>query len=99
MNININIDNIDYDSIIDFVLPLLKENAKNSDSIGMKALSKILSMPGDIPKKMLSALSDEQKNDIVISLVNANSEKIIAAIEKSLAEKGITIDIKDIEFM
>ena len=51
MNINLKISDINYDSIIEQSIPLLKEKAKADNNILLKTISGILSMPGDIPKK------------------------------------------------
>lgn len=51
MKLTLNINRINYESVIEQAIPLLKEKAKNDNSILFKTLSGILSMPGDIPKK------------------------------------------------
>ena len=54
-------------------------------------------MPGDIPLKMLSALSQEKKDELAIFLVEHYKKNIIDLIKKALAEKGFIIEISDIE--
>lgn len=61
MKITININDINYESIIDQAIPMLKEKAQTDNSAILKMVSGILNMPGDIPKKMLNALPQEQK--------------------------------------
>ena len=64
MKLTLNINRINYESVIEQAIPLLKEKAKNDNSILFKTLSGILSMPGDIPKKMMNALPQETKDDM-----------------------------------
>ncbi|MBR3995591.1 MAG: hypothetical protein IKI97_09970 [Clostridia bacterium] len=97
MKITLNINNIDYESIIDQSIPLLKEKAPADNNILLKTISGILSMPGDIPKKMLNALPQETKDELVVYLINSNKDKIAELLQNTLANKGIELRIDDIE--
>lgn len=97
MKITLNINNIDYESIIDKSVPLLKEKAQADNNIMLKTISGILSMPGDIPKKMLNALPQETKDELVVYLINSNKVKIAELLQNILANKGIELRIDDIE--
>lgn len=97
MKITLNINNIDYESIIDQSIPLLKEKAKADNNILLKTISGILSMPGDIPKKMLNALPQETKDELVVYLINSNKGKIAELLQNTLASKGFALQIDDIE--
>ena len=97
MELRIKVNEIDYDSLIKASLPVLKKKAKTSDRGVLKLVAGILEMPGDIPLKMLSALSKETKDEIVIYLVEHYKENIILWIQKSLLDKGIVAEISDIE--
>ena len=97
MKITLNINNIDYESIIDKSVPLLKEKAQADNNILLKTISGILSMPGDIPKKMLNALPQETKDELVVYLTNSNKVKIAELLQNILANKDIELRIDDIE--
>lgn len=97
MKITLNINNIDYESIIDKSVPLLKEKEQADNNILLKTISGILSMPGDIPKKMLNALPQETKDELVVYLINSNKVKIAELLQNILANKGIELRIDDIE--
>ena len=97
MKITLNINNIDYESIIDQSIPLLKEKAQADNNILLKTISGILTMPGDIPKKMLNALPQETKDELVVYLINSNKGKIVELLQNTLANKGIELRIDDIE--
>lgn len=97
MKITLNINNIDYDSIIEQSIPLLKEKAKADNNVLLKTISGILSLPGDIPRKMLNALPQETKDELVVYLINSNKDKIAELLQNTLADKGFALQIDDIE--
>ena len=97
MELKIKVKDLDYDSLIKATIPVLKESAESSDSTGLKFIANILKLPGDLPIKMLSGLSQERKDEIVVYLVSHYKEKIIELVQNSLKEKGFIIEIDDIE--
>ena len=63
----------------------------------MKTVSGILSLPGDIPKKMLNALPQKTKDELVVFLIKNNKVKIAQLLQNTLTEKGIEPGIDGIE--
>ncbi len=94
MEIKAKIGNIDYTNIIKNALPLLKE--KNDSKI-MGILSGIINMPGDLPMKMISAMPQETKDELVAYIINSKKENFISIITESLEKKGFPIEISDLE--
>ena len=99
MELKIKVKDLNYDSLIRAAIPILKEGAESSDSNGLKFIANILKLPGDLPIKMLSGLSQERKDEIVVYLVNHYKEKIIEWVQNGLKEKGFIIEIDDIEII
>lgn len=97
MKITLNINNVDYESIVDQSVPLLREKAKTDNNILFKTLSGILNMPGEIPKKMLNALPQETKDELLVYLINSNKGKVTELLQNALANKGFALQIDDIE--
>ena len=97
MELKIKVKDLNYDSLIRAAIPILKESAESSDSNGLKFIANTLKLPGDLPIKMLSGLSQERKDEIVVYLVNHYKEKIVEWGQNSLKEKGFIIEIDDIE--
>ena len=97
MELKIKVKDLNYDSLIRAAIPILKESAESSDNNGLKFIANILKLPGDLPIKMLSGLSQERKDEIVVYLVNHYKETIIEWLQKGLKEKGFIIEIDDIE--
>lgn len=96
MQITAEIGNIDYDNIIKNALPLLKEK---SDSKIMNIISGIINMPGELPLKMISAIPQETKNDLVAYIINSKKDAIINVMSESLAKRGFPVEICDIEII
>lgn len=97
MNINLKISDINYDSIIEQSIPLLKEKAKTDNNIFLKTISGMLTMPGDIPKRMLNALPQEAKDELVVYLIKSNKSRIAELLQNTLANRGFALQIDDIE--
>lgn len=76
MQIKAEIGNIDYDNIIKNALPLLKD--KNDSKI-MNIISGIINMPGELPLKMISAIPQETKNDLVAYIINSKKKLLSAS--------------------
>lgn len=96
MKIKAEIGSIDYDNIIKNALPLLKEK---SDSKIMNIISGIINMPGELPLKMISAIPQETKNELVAYIINSKKDAIINVISESLAKRGFPVEISDIEII
>lgn len=96
MKIKAEIGNIDYDNIIKNALPLLKE--KNDSKI-VSIISGIVNMPGELPLKMISAIPQETKNELVAYIINYKKDTIISIITESLCKRGFPVEISDIEII
>ena len=70
---------------------------KTNESALMKTVSGILSLPGDIPKKMLNALPQKTKDELAVFLIKNNKVKIAQLLQNTLTEKGIEPGIDGIE--
>ena len=95
MEIKIKVDNINYDSVVKVLLPLLSKNNGESDN---KMKNKIFGMfGGPFASKMLSLIPQESKDNIVMHFVNDQKEFIIDMISEKMSRTGIEAEIKDIE--
>lgn len=96
MEIKVKIGNVDYDNIIKNALPLLKEK---NDSRIVGIISGIINMPGELPLKMIAAIPQETKNELVAYIINAKKEAIINIISESLEKRGFSVEITDLEII
>lgn len=96
MQIKAEIGNIDYDNIIKNALPIL---AEKNDSKIMGIISGIINMPGELPLKMISAIPQETKNELVAYIINSKKDAIISIISESLVKRGFPVEISDLEIV
>lgn len=96
MEITAKIGNVDYDNIIKNALPILRE--KNDSKI-VSIISGIINMPGELPLKMISAIPQETKNELVAYIINYKKDSIIKIITESLEKKGFPVEISDMKII
>jgi len=96
MEIRINVDNINYDSIVKAIFPLL---GKNDGAAENKMANKFIRMfgKGNFASKMLSLIPQESKDNMVMHFVNDQKDFIIETLSKKMNEFGIEAEIKNIE--
>lgn len=99
MTIKIELGEVNYESIMESVIPMLKEKSQTSSKGSIRFGANILEMLGDIPVKFLSLIPRKKKDEILICFINNYKEKIRAQLQNSLKEKGIEIDINSIEIL
>lgn len=95
MEIKIKVDNINYDSILKAVLPLLSKNGSEKENKLKNRIMKMFS--GPFAFKMLSLIPQESKDNMVMSFVNDQKDFIIEVLSEKMGEYGIEAEIKDIE--
>ena len=95
MNINIKLKDLDYENLFKSVIPVLEKNAENSS--GLKHIMRILKITGDIPAKVIAAIPQKKKDEIVVNLAGHYNEKLKKLIEDSLREKGFAVEIENFE--
>lgn len=96
MEIRAKVDNIDYDTIIKNAMPLLREK---SDSKIISIISGIVNMPGELPLKMIAAIPQETKDELVAYIINLKKDTIINIITDSLRDKGFPIELIDLDII
>ncbi len=96
MEIKIKVDNINYESILKVLMPLLSENKGDSEK---KIASKFIAMfgKGTLATKMISLIPQDAKDNMVMHFVNDQKDFIISIIKEKLGELGIEVQINDIE--
>lgn len=94
MEIKVKVDHVDYDSIIKNALPLLREK---SDNRIISIISGIVNMPGELPLKMIAAIPQETKDELVAYIINLKKDTIIGIITDSLEKKGFPVELGNLE--
>ncbi len=93
INISFSVDSVDYDSLIDILLPKLSEFVSSSSDPKVKMMA---SMPTSPVSAMLKALSEEKKEALCRSLLSQNSKKLAALLEDEAMRQGVRVRISNV---
>ena len=97
MEIKLTVENIDYASLIEKLLPLVEDKLQESDGVVEKLLVGLTKVPSYLIKATVNAFPQKTKDEIVAFLVNKNRETIEEILMDSLRQKGITMQVSNIE--
>ena len=98
MKITLEINDLDYGSVVAALLPMVHEKFEKDDgSVGTKILSKLTSLSPSIAKKMVNLLPRETQNEIAVLLINKNKDKIVEIATKLAREKNVSVKIGNLE--
>lgn len=91
MNVKIQIQEIDYNTIGESLYPSLKESICSSNRCSKKLLSGLLNILGELPLKTLSIIPQRTKNELTVFLINHVKEKLMAQLQKNLSDNGLLL--------
>ena len=99
IEIKIQIDNIDYDSAADTLLPLLADQlACSTDNPMLKQLfSGRQRLSLSAAKSFISVLPKEKKDELVVKYMNSNKVQLSQKLMQFAADNKIRLNIKNIE--
>lgn len=91
VELKVQLDEIDYSSIAEMALPIMKEKLKGS-TVG----SMIDNVPASALNGFLKFIPQDKKDEIVIGIVNQYEDRIIRFLEKAAADKGVNVKVKGV---
>ena len=97
IELKILIDEIDYDSVADFLVPLLVEKLKKEDRTGL--FGSVLSGNSDMASNMARGLLEklpQEKDELVVQLLTKNRDKLLETGRTAAAKNGIRLQICDV---
>ena len=98
MKITLEINDLDYGSVVAALLPMVHEKLEKEDgSVTTKILSKLTAVSPSIAKKMVNLLPKETQNEIVVLLINKNKDKILDLVTKLAEKKDVSLQIGNLE--
>lgn len=98
MEIKIKIDDIDYASVLNVLMPLLAGSGTEIQDKSVQTVISLLGKSNDLSSKLFSVISQETKDNMCIQLMNSKKDFIIDTFSKLLSKNNISAKIKDIEF-
>ena len=98
MKITLEINDLDYGSVVAALLPMVHEKLEKEDgSVTNKILLKLTAVSPAIAKKMVNLLPKETQNEIVALLINKNKDKIVDLVTKLAEKKEVSLKIGNLE--
>lgn len=94
LKLEIDLKEIDYDSLIDQFLPVMIEKLRQSDNPASKLIAG--GMPAPMAKAILKALPQKTKEQITAELLNSNKEAITKFLQDIAGQNNIRLNIGDI---
>lgn len=95
ITLQLQLDDLDYDVLVDQFLPSLTEQLRASGNpVGMLLSN---GMSAGLAKRVIKGLSQEQKDKLAADLINGNREKIRGFLEQAAAQRGISLKITAVE--
>lgn len=98
LELRILVDNIDYDSIAEYLIPVVAERLRREDKGGI--LGSVLAgnpdMAAGMARTLLGAMSQEQKDRLLVQLVTKNREKLLDKGNRAARDKGIGVQLCDV---
>lgn len=98
IELKISLDSIDYSGIAELVMPLVKDKLADNDNILVRSIFENVN-PDSMSRVLNSALnllSQDQKDEITISLFERYKDRIVKTIEQTAQSKGIELSIKEL---
>jgi hypothetical protein len=91
LKIELEIRELDYENLLENLLPLMEEQLRASGN----PLGMLLSngMSAGMAKKIISGLPQSQVDQLVADVINSNSKKLIDKAEDAAREKNINIKV------
>ena len=97
MKIALEITDMDYSALVEYLLPIVRDRYKQNEDLGSKVLSTIASVPPSMVGKMVQMLPQDKKDEIAAALLDKNKDRLIQMIESYSKEKGISFRITQFE--
>ena len=96
IEVKILVDSVDYDSIAEMLVPMLTEKIEKKGGIMGKLAGSQKDFVTNTARKMLSKMSQEKKDELVIDMVNKKHDLLIGKASALAASKGVGMKIRSI---
>lgn len=99
IKLDVVLDEIDYNKVIDFILPMLLSNlSKKDNKLGelFAIVSDVDEMTSDMLKAALNTLPQQKKNELIVSILTIYNEDIMNMINKVMDKNNISVSISQV---
>ena len=96
IELNLILDNVDYEAIAERFMPQLIEKAESADLEPWAKLLLLSAGPNAATiTRIIGLLPKEKKDELAVAYINKNRDKIVSGLAGMFADKGIKADIFD----
>lgn len=95
IKIEIDIKDIDYDSLIEQYLPVMTERLRQSGNPVAMLLSN--GMPASMAKMILKKLPPATKDQLAADLVNTNKDQVVKLLTETARGQNVRLEISDLK--
>ena len=92
------IDDLDYDSIAEYLIPALAESMARDQKGGILGgvLANNPDMLTSMARTLLGTLSQEKRDELLVQLINKNRDKLLEKGRAAAAQKGVQVKLCDV---
>ena len=98
LELRILVDDIDYDSIAEYLIPAEAEKLRREEKGGI--LGNVLAgnpdVAASVARTVLGTMSQEQKDQLLVQLVTKNREKLLDKGNQAARSRGIGVQLCDV---
>ena len=96
IEIKIKIDEVDYDSAVGTLIPMLLKKQSSKNPI-FNLLKKIEGLPVNAVKAALSVIPKKTRDELAVTCLNYYSEDIARELAKIVGKNGIRLTVQDVQ--
>ena len=98
LELRILVDDIDYDSIAEYLIPAVAEKLRREEKGGI--LGNVLAgnpdMAASMARTVLDKMPQEKKDELLVQLLNRNRDKLLEKGRTLAAENGVCLQLCDV---
>lgn len=94
IKLELTLDNIDYNALIDVLLPTMMDKLAVSDDPKLRMVAKF---PPAMASAALKSLPEEKKEEITVVLLDKYKWKLVSGLYSLTGQYGISADVTDVK--
>ena len=98
LELKILIDELDYDSVAELLVPALAESMAQDRKSGILGgvLSNNQEMLSSMARTLLHTMSQDKRDELLVQLINKNRDKLLEKGRAAAAQKGVQVKLCDV---
>ncbi len=98
IEVTILVDNLDYESIADYLVPALAEKMQKEGKGGIlgNVFANNADMATSMARTILDKMPQDKKDELVVQLLNKNRDKLLKKATSIAAKKNVGVQICDV---